>query len=49
MRRGHAKHGRAARKETFADRQEARELGSRAFPAKRRTENTERKRSFRSV
>jgi len=35
MRRGDAQHRRAARKRTIAYRQEARELSSRAFPAKR--------------
>jgi hypothetical protein len=32
MRRGDAQHRRAARKETFADLERARELSSRAFP-----------------
>ena len=38
MRREHAKHARAARKRTAADRQGARGLCPRAFPAKRRTQ-----------
>jgi hypothetical protein len=36
MRREHAQHARAARKQTTANRQRARGLSPRAFPAKRR-------------
>jgi hypothetical protein len=49
MRRGDAKPRRGARLKTIANRQEARGLSPRAFPAKRRSHNTGRKRSFRPV
>src|SRR5438067_9217807 len=48
MRGGDAKPRRVARQKTIAKRPEARGLCPRAFTAKRRTYNFERKRSFRS-